>query len=85
MPGTDEASGSLLSDVNLEERIPAGHPLRKTRQVVNDALTSLDGDPTLADAILDRLVHNVHRLKLARESMRKAAARNSTLDPMAQA
>ena len=38
------------------------------------------GDPTLADAILDRLVHNAHRLKLTKESMRKAAARNSTLD-----
>jgi len=43
------------------------------------------GDPTLADAILDRLVHNAHRLKLTGESMRKAAARNSSLDPVAQA
>ena len=32
------------------------------------------GDPTLADAILDRLIHNAHRLKLTGESMRKAAA-----------
>lgn len=31
------------------------------------------GDPTLADAILDRLVHNSHRLTLAGESMRKRA------------
>ena len=38
------------------------------------------GDPTLADAILDRLVHNAHKLKLTGESMRKAAARNSSLD-----
>jgi DNA replication protein DnaC len=29
------------------------------------------GDPTLADAILDRLVHNAHRLTLSGESMRK--------------
>jgi IstB-like ATP binding protein len=29
------------------------------------------GDPTRADAILDRLVHNAHRLTLAGESMRK--------------
>lgn len=28
------------------------------------------GDPTLADAILDRLVHNAHRLNLTGESMR---------------
>ena len=32
------------------------------------------GDPTLADAILDRLVHNAHRLTLKGDSMRKAAA-----------
>ncbi len=29
------------------------------------------GDPTLADAILDRLVHNAHQLNLKGESMRK--------------
>jgi DNA replication protein DnaC len=29
------------------------------------------GDPTLADAILDRLVHNAHRINLKGESMRK--------------
>jgi DNA replication protein DnaC len=28
------------------------------------------GDPTYADAILDRLVHNAHRLDLDRDSMR---------------
>ncbi|OBY25253.1 IS5 family transposase [Leisingera sp. JC1] len=44
MRGTDEASGSLFSYVDLEERIPARHPLRKIRQVVNDALASLDAD-----------------------------------------
>ena len=44
MRGMDEASGSLFSYVDLEERIPARHPLRKIRQVVNDALASLDAD-----------------------------------------
>jgi DNA replication protein DnaC len=29
------------------------------------------GDPTLADAILDRLVHNAHKIELKGESMRK--------------
>jgi hypothetical protein len=29
------------------------------------------GDPTLADAILDRLVHNAHKIVLKGESMRK--------------
>jgi DNA replication protein DnaC len=29
------------------------------------------GDPTIADSILDRLVHNAHRIDLQGESMRK--------------
>ena len=32
------------------------------------------GDNTLADAILDRLMHNAHRIKLKGESMRKIAS-----------
>lgn len=38
------------------------------------------GDPTIADAILDRLVHNAYRLTLKGESLRKAAARRQNLD-----
>jgi DNA replication protein DnaC len=30
------------------------------------------GDPTLADAILDRIVHNAHRIEMKGESMRKS-------------
>ena len=44
MRGADEASGSLFSDVDLEARIPARHPLRKIRQVVNEALARLDAE-----------------------------------------
>lgn len=44
MRGTDGTSGSLFSYVDLEERIPARHPLRKIRQVVNEALASLDAE-----------------------------------------
>ena len=35
------------------------------------------GDPTLADAILDRLIHNAHKIPLTGESMRK---KNQSLD-----
>lgn len=36
------------------------------------------GDPTMADAILDRLVHSAHKIRLAgNESMRKNSARRS--------
>jgi DNA replication protein DnaC len=39
------------------------------------------GNPTIADAILDRLVHSAHRLELKGESLRKRrAAKNSKLD-----
>jgi len=44
MRGTDEAAGSLFSYVDLEERVPARHPLRLIRRIVNDALTSLDAE-----------------------------------------
>ena len=44
MCGTDEKSGSLFSYVDLEDRIPAQHPLRKIRRVVNDTLASLDAE-----------------------------------------
>ena len=37
-------------------------------------------NPTIADAILDRLVHNAHRLILNGESIRKAAAKRAGLD-----
>ena len=44
MRGSDERTGSLFSFVDLEERVPKRHPLRKIRQIVNDALSSLDGE-----------------------------------------
>lgn len=44
MHGTDEASGSLFSYVNLEVHIRAHHPIRKIGQVVNDALISLNAE-----------------------------------------
>jgi hypothetical protein len=41
MRGLDEGSGSLFSDVDLEARIPSGHPSRARHAVVNEALASL--------------------------------------------
>ena len=34
-------------------------------------------DPTMADAILDRIVHNAHRIQLEGESQRKLRAQRS--------
>ena len=38
------------------------------------------GDPTIADSILDRLVHNAHRLELHGESMRKRRGQKGAKD-----
>jgi transposase len=44
MRWTDEAAGSLFSYVDLDERVPARHPLRLIRRIVNDALARLDAE-----------------------------------------
>ena len=44
MRGSDRRGGSLFSYVDIEERVPASHPLRKVRAIVNAALTALDAD-----------------------------------------
>ncbi len=44
MRGSDEQNGALFSYVNLEERVPAGHPLRTIRKIVNAALVTLDAE-----------------------------------------
>ena len=42
-----------------------------TSQMPVDHWHELIGDPTLADAILDRLIHNAHRVLLKGDSLRK--------------
>jgi len=44
MRGSDKTSGSLFSYVGLEDRVPAGHPLRVIREIVNDALADLNAE-----------------------------------------
>src|ERR1700745_44174 len=44
MRGSDERSGDLFSYVDLEDRVPARHPLRVIRRVVNEVLVALDGE-----------------------------------------
>src|SRR3954469_1793280 len=56
-----------------EERHGRGATLI-TSQIPVDRWHDLIGDPTLADAILDRIVHNAHRLQLRGESLRKKIA-----------
>lgn len=42
MRGADERSGSLFSYVDIEKRVPAEHPLRLIRELVDGALAALD-------------------------------------------
>ena len=66
MRGTDEATGSLFSYVDLEERIPVRHPLRKVRRIVDDALASLDAE-------FDRLYAAEGRPSIAPERLLRAS------------
>ena len=43
-----------------------------------DQWHALIGDPTYADAVLDRLVHNAHRLDLSGESLRRTRAQQAS-------
>ena len=52
-----------------------------TSQIPVDHWHDIIADPTLADAILDRLVHNAYRLHLRGESMRKRQANLTPLTP----
>lgn len=42
MRGGDEQAGSLFSYIDIEDRVPAEHPLRLIRRIVNDVLAALD-------------------------------------------
>jgi DNA replication protein DnaC len=42
-----------------------------TSQLPVDSWHAQIGDPTIADSILDRLVHNAYRIEMSGESIRK--------------
>jgi len=67
-PFTDEERRDFLEI--MEDR----HQVRSTiiaTQLPIDLWHDVIGDPTLADAICDRIVHNAHKIILTGESMRK--------------
>src|ERR1044071_5195278 len=57
----------------VEDRYGRGATLI-TSQIPVDRWHALIGDSTLADAILDRVIHNAHRLQLNGDSLRKQKA-----------
>lgn len=60
----------------IEDRYQSSSTLI-TSQVPVDHWHELIGDPTIADAILDRVVHNAHKLSLKGESRRKSKSKDS--------
>src|SRR3977135_3042681 len=66
MRGSDATSGSLFSYVDLEDRVPAKHPLRAIRAIVNDVLVSLDAE-------FERLYEGTGRQSVAPERLLRAS------------
>lgn len=48
-----------------------------TSQIPVQGWYDIIGEKTIADAVLDRLIHNSHRIELSGESMRKKRSKNS--------
>src|SRR5947199_10719176 len=76
-PLTSEQRRDLLEIV--DDRHQRGSTII-TSQVPIDHWHEVIADPTIADAVLDRLVHNTHRLALKGDSMRKITAQRAKLD-----
>ena len=73
-PLNAEARQDLLE--LLEERYGCRSTM-VTSQLPVDRWHDVIGDPTYADAILDRLVHNAHRIQLTGESMRRTRGKQN--------
>ena len=54
MRGKDESSDSLFSYVDLEARVPRGHPLRSIRDLTNAALVEMSRQ---SEALYSRAGH----------------------------
>ena len=66
MRGSDQNSGSLFSYVDLEQRVPAKHPLRVIRAIVNDVLAALDEE-------FEKLYEGTGRQSIAPERLLRAS------------
>ena len=67
-PLTDSQTPDLLEI--LEDRYGRASTMLATQIPVSDWHDRL-GNPTLSDAVMDRIIHNAYRLELRGESMRK--------------
>ncbi len=67
---TQEHAGHLLEV--LEDRYQSSSTIVISQLPVKEWCNMI-GNATVADALMDRLVHNSHRIELGSESMRKLA------------
>ena len=76
--GPDRLTASQRRDLMeiVEDRHGSGSTLITT-QLPLDKWHDIIGEPTFADAILDRIVHNAYRLELDGTSMRKAQSQRA--------
>jgi DNA replication protein DnaC len=79
--GLDPLDGGARRDLYeiLEERYGRRSTIL-TSQIPVDKRHQVIGDPTYADAILDRLVHNAHRIDLSGDSLRRTRPRPAAKD-----
>jgi len=77
--GPDRLNANQRRDLMeiVEDRYGRGSTLI-TSQLPLDKWHDVIGEPTFADAILDRIVHNAYRLELDGPSMRKLKAAEQT-------
>ena len=75
--GPDRLNASQRRDLMeiVEDRYGAGSTLITSQLPVN-TWHDVIGEPTFADAILDRIVHNAYRIELDGQSMRKTRTKN---------
>jgi len=76
--GPDRLTASQRRDLMeiVEDRYGAGSTLI-TSQLPLNTWHDVIGEPTFADAILDRIVHNAYRFELSGQSLRKTKTTNS--------
>ena len=72
----DQVSKEILMDI-VDDRYSSQSTIICS-QIPVSAWYDLIGEGTIADAILDRIVHNAHRLDLKGESMRKGILKPET-------
>ena len=74
MRGSDAASGALFSYVDMEARVPATHPLRTIRTIVNEVLTALDTE-------FEALYEGIGRQSVAPERLLRASLLQAEASP----